>query len=517
MTSRNYDYILKVDTTTGFKAGNTIIGATSLTEALIANVDVATSNIKVKLSNTIAEFHVGEQIFSNYIVKTTSANTYDIGRTTPTYTEQTTGTATVSAINVSRFIREKNAFEQKPLVRLYTIYYPGEWYPTNEYGNPAGDGAGLAWPYGFPFRFAEIRGDYISDINYRVHMGGQEYIPYPINSGVLSTDSSGKINDLTIVVSNFDNLIGSLVENPYLVGNNSTDSVTAYVNGELVNGIDPRTVPSEPEYDSSVRDSRGLNATFDYDSTISTGGTWDRLKQDSRDLLGAVVEIKTTFANFLDVWPEYSTVLVTDTINGSTTTIDSNVVPMITTLPYRVGDIIANNVSGTNRFEIVAINHPYLVCNANVGANFAPGSNVFIMNQEKDSENYVLDTFKIDSLSELNEQTASFSLTSWLQYFKLQLPKRKFYKNVCPWVYKGSECQYPEGGIGIIPGSNTLVLANGTILPDGATANGFFNIRNEPVYTLGEDICAKNLQACELRRNQIHFGGFPGTGGTLPR
>ena len=35
MTSRNYDYILKVDTTTGFKAGNTIIGATSLTEALI--------------------------------------------------------------------------------------------------------------------------------------------------------------------------------------------------------------------------------------------------------------------------------------------------------------------------------------------------------------------------------------------------------------------------------------------------------------------------------------------------
>jgi phage-related protein len=512
MTSRNYDYILKVNTTTGFKAGNTIIGVTSLTEAIIANVDVATSNIKVKLSNTIAEFHVGEQIFSNYIVKTTSSNTHDIGNTTSTYTQQTTGTATVSAINVSKFIKEKNSFEQKPLVRLYTIYYPGEWYPTNEYGNPNGDGAGLAWPYNFPFKFAEIRGDYISDINYRVHMGGQEFIPYPINSGVLSTDSSGKINDLTITVSNFDNLIGSLVENPYLVGNNSTGSTTAYVNGELINGIDPRTVPSHGSYDASIREARGLNAAFDYDSTLSTGGTWTRLKQDSRDLLGAVVEIKTTFANFLDVWPEYSTVSE-EFYNGSS----SNLINMVTTLPYRVGDIITNSVTGSNKFEIVAINHPYLVCNTDVGANFIPGSNVFIVNQERDSENYVLDTFKIDSLNELNEQTATFSLTSWLQYFKLQLPKRKFYKNVCPWVYKGSECQYPTGGTGLIPGSNTLIVSNGTLLADGATANGFFNIRNETVYTLSEDVCAKNLQACELRGNQFHFGGFPGTGGTLPR
>jgi putative heme iron utilization protein len=84
-------------------------------------------------------------------------------------------------------------------------------------------------------------------------------------------------------------------------------------------------------------------------------------------------------------------------------------------------------------------------------------------------------------------------------------------------VYKGSECQYPTGGTGLIPGSNTLIVSNGTLLADGATANGFFNIRNETVHTLSEDICAKNLQACELRGNQFHFGGFPGTGGTLPR
>lgn len=515
MTSRNYDYILKVNSTTGFTAGNTLIGVTSLTQALIANVDVATSNIKVKLSNTIAEFHVGEQIKSNYIVKSVSSNAHDIANTTSTYTEATLGTATISEINTSKFIREKNAFEQKPLVRLFTIYYPGEWYPTNSYGNPGGEGEGYSWPYNFPFRFAEIRGDYISDINYKIYMGGVEYIPYPINSGVLSTDSSGKINDLSITVSNFDNLVGSLVENAFLVGNNNANAVTATVNGQIVNNIDPRTVPGNALYDGDVVGARGgYNVAFDYDSTQDVSGYWTRLKEDTRDMLGGVVEIKTTFANFLDVWPEYSTVLAS--VDGVSVSPTGNLIPMNTTMPYRVGDIITNNVNCLARFEVVAINHPYLVCNIDVGSNFAAGTDVFIVNQERDSENYVLDTFKIDNLGELNEQTATFSLTSWLQYFKLQLPRRKFYKNTCAWVYKGSECQYPTGGTGLIPGSNTL-LANGTLLADGATANGFFNIRNETVYTQEEDVCAKNLQACELRRNQFHFGGFPGTGGTLPR
>ena len=31
------------------------------------------------------------------------------------------------------------------------------------------------------------------------------------------------------------------------------------------------------------------------------------------------------------------------------------------------------------------------------------------------------------------------------------------------------------------------------------------------------DVCAKSLLACTLRNNQIHFGGFPGTGLTIPR
>jgi hypothetical protein len=48
------------------------------------------------------------------------------------------------------------------------------------------------------------------------------------------------------------------------------------------------------------------NASFDRTQTINVGGTWQEQKMDTRDLLGGVVEIKTTFANFLDTWPEYS-------------------------------------------------------------------------------------------------------------------------------------------------------------------------------------------------------------------
>ena len=44
------------------------------------------------------------------------------------------------SIAPSPFIAEKNAFTQNPVVRLYEIYYPGEWYPDNQAGNPTGDG-----------------------------------------------------------------------------------------------------------------------------------------------------------------------------------------------------------------------------------------------------------------------------------------------------------------------------------------------------------------------------------------
>ena len=89
----------------------------------------------------------------------------------------------------------------------------------------------------------------------------------------------------------------------------------------------------------------------------------------------------------------------------------------------------------------------------------------------------------------------------------VKFKKRKFYKNTCQWVYKGAECQYPGPGTDPIPGDDL-----------GATANSNpIAANNQIAADASGDVCAKSLLACTLRNNQIHFGGFPGTGRTIPR
>ena len=46
--------------------------------------------------------------------------------------ETETANTTISSITSSTFIASKNALQQAPLVRLYTLYYPGEWYPARQ-------------------------------------------------------------------------------------------------------------------------------------------------------------------------------------------------------------------------------------------------------------------------------------------------------------------------------------------------------------------------------------------------
>lgn len=411
--------------------------------------------------------------------------------------EATTASANLISLDSSAFIEAKNAFEQQPLVRLYTLYFPGEWYPPKESGNPDTSALGTAypWPYGFPIRFAEVRGDYISDINYAVQFGGQRYTPYPLNSTGVSLDSSGKINDVTFTVSNFDSLITQLVENAYLCGFNSTNNAPGIVNGEVVFNIDPRTNPANVHYNSSYAETVGTNVAWTYTTTTEIGDTWTKLKHDTRDLLGGVIEIKTTFAHLLDYWPEYSTVL--EKANG-------NYLKMRTISPYRVGDIVHNdgNTMSTATSTITQIVPPYIVVSEAI--NFNPGDKLYIKNPDATSDEYVSDTFKINNLEGLDDQAAKFSLTSWLQYFKNVSPKRSFVKNTCVWDYRGDECKYPRSGTGTIPGSTK-------------TANGFFTINNQTTVDPTLDVCAKNPLACDLRRNGINYGGFTGTGVSVPR
>lgn len=475
MSSRSYDYILSVVSAAPFRKGNTIIGVSSLAFAEIIAVDSTNNTLKVKLANSQQEFGTNEQILSNStsnLVQATTASTFVNGTITP-----------------SPYIREKNAFIIDPEVVLYSIYYPGEWYPPNANGNPSSTGAGYPWPYGFPLRYAAIVGDESLAPQY-ISFNSESYRAFPVNSSPIKIGSAADSIEIVMDISNYDNVIADLVENPNLVGNSAVRGARAIVNRELVYNIDPRTISSNAAYNAGVTTLLGANAALTYEAAIASSNTWSSIKFDSRDLLGAVVEIKRTYAKFLDYWPEYSTV---------NAVISNDTILVVNPEEYSVGDIVKIG-SNANVRVISNIRGSTITLNSNLSA-MAVSSNVLIVNSTADGYCYTTDVFKIAELSALTDVSAAFAITSRVQYQDSVTPKRKYTKNSCPFVYKGALCQYPSSGSGFIANtSNTL------------TANGMFTVNNVSTVDATQDECAHSLKACTLRNNIRHFGGFPGVG-----
>ena len=176
---------------------------------------------------------------TNVAVRVSTGNTETVPFTAAAFlSSHTIITSKIAKIEDSGFIRAKNAFEQPPLVRLYNIFYPGEWYPPQQTGNPALGGTGVAWPPGFPYRFAEVRGDTISDISYRAYYNGDDYQCYPIESDSIGLNQDGEVNQINIRISNFDSLIAQIVENSVIAGNCS-NAISGTVNFEQVSNLDP--------------------------------------------------------------------------------------------------------------------------------------------------------------------------------------------------------------------------------------------------------------------------------------
>ena len=396
--------------------------------------------------------------------------------------------ATILDITDSPYIAEKNAIEQTAIVKLYSIYYPGEWYPPNNAGNPGGSGATYPWPYGFPIRYAEVLSDDYYNSSYDVAYGGVLYRAKAIESDSIQIGSSGRVDEISLTISNFDGNISNLVDNKNILGYNSTNSAIELVNGELVQNIDARTVTSNEFFNISVQQFRGANAPWDYEATREIGDNWVSFRKDSRDLSGAVVEIKITYAKFLDYWPEYS--LIKNSV--------ANAANVYSTSVYRVGDTVTSPAS-SNTTTIVDIFNNTLVFADESLAFLGSNTSLYIVNPDADSSAYIEHIFTINNLEELDEVIAKFNLTSWLQYFKQTVPKRKFYSITCPFTYKGAECKYPPNGVGEIIGSVPTIQAN-----------GFFTISNVSSVNIAEDICPKTLTACKLRKNLVNFGGFPG-------
>lgn len=82
-----------------------------------------------------------------------------------------------------------------------------------------------------------------------------------------------------------------------------------------------------------------------------------------------------------------------------------------------------------------------------------------------------------------------FELAAVFDLAGVRAPKRHCSQNLCPWIYRGSECGYA--------GTNK------------------FDKNNNPVDQASEDVCGKKLSSCEIRfgeNNELPFGGFPALG-----
>lgn len=418
---------------------------------------------------------------------------YFVAANTPT-TQSILASDIVVDVRPSNYILTNNSFEQEPIVRLYTIYYPGEWYPPNANGNPSGDGVGYTWPYPFPLRYAEVFGDDFNIPDYSIEHEGNRYKAFPINYPGISISSDGSIGEISLELANTDYYFSTLVENPYILGFNNTSAVSATVNGELVSNIDPRTVPGNPAYDANVVTALGqVNSAFSFDSTRSLGEEWISLVKDSRDLLGAVVEIKSIYANHLEYWPEYSLL----------STIQGNVLTVTDTSPYRVGDSIQSN-NGTVAGSVVFISNNNIIVDSASVSGITSGDKIYIRNANYDPYAYLDHKFIVSKMISYDETKVVFNLSERTSQINKELPRRKFYKNTCPWKYKGVECKYPSNGTGIIANTH----------PE-TTANGMFTINNVATTDVSLDKCSKSITACRLRNNIQNFGGFPGTNDKL--
>lgn len=99
------------------------------------------------------------------------------------------------------------------------------------------------------------------------------------------------------------------------------------------------------------------------------------------------------------------------------------------------------------------------------------------------------DIYYIDQKVNENMNIVEFELAASFDVAGIKLPKRQIIQNVCPWVYRSSECSY--------------------------TGTDYFDKDDNVVATSGQDVCGKRLSSCKARfgeYNELPFGGFPAAG-----
>ena len=96
------------------------------------------------------------------------------------------------------------------------------------------------------------------------------------------------------------------------------------------------------------------------------------------------------------------------------------------------------------------------------------------------------DIYYVERKTSENKSAVEFELSASFDVQGVKLPRRQIIQNICPWKYRGAECGYA--------GTN------------------YYDSNDQPVGSLGLDVCGKRISSCELRfgaNAELPFGGFP--------
>jgi lambda family phage minor tail protein L len=121
------------------------------------------------------------------------------------------------------------------------------------------------------------------------------------------------------------------------------------------------------------------------------------------------------------------------------------------------------------------------------GVNFPGGTNP--LGTPDPTAEFPREIYYIDRKASENRDLIEFELAAAFDLVGVRAPKRQCVSNVCQWTYRGPECGY--------------------------AGNAYFNFNDEPVTTLGQDVCGKRLRSCELRFSQLRFPGNVANGSNI--
>jgi lambda family phage minor tail protein L len=114
------------------------------------------------------------------------------------------------------------------------------------------------------------------------------------------------------------------------------------------------------------------------------------------------------------------------------------------------------------------------------GINFSGGTNPY--GSPDPTAEFPREIYYIDRKAAENRDLIEFELASAFDLVGVRAPKRQCVSNVCQWTYRGPECGY--------------------------AGNAYFNFNDQPVATVGQDVCGKRLSSCEARFSQQRIGGY---------